>query len=89
MAKDLNTTVVEVYTRPHCSLCDDALERLQAARRALGFTLVERNIFDREEWFSWYRYRVPVVHIDGIERLALQFSQAELEAALASGKRST
>ncbi|MCC6336426.1 MAG: glutaredoxin family protein [Myxococcales bacterium] len=80
----LSTTLVEVYTRPSCSLCADALELLHAARRAWGFELVERDIFEREEWFSRYRHQVPVVAVGGIDRLSLKFSQQELEVALAA-----
>ncbi|MEW5743361.1 MAG: glutaredoxin family protein [Myxococcota bacterium] len=82
MRKDLSTTVVEVYTRPACSLCADALELLHAAREARGFELVEHDIFERDDWFQRFRYQVPVVVVGGIPRLSLQFTREELEVAL-------
>lgn len=74
--------MVEVYTRPACPVCEAGLDLVHRARRVHGFALVEKSILDDPECFARYRYRVPVVCVDGIERLALGFSQEELEAAL-------
>lgn len=82
MDVDLSTTTVEIYTRPGCHLCEVAFDLLEALQEARGFRLVERNILDEPDWLERFQYRVPVVYVDGIERLALRFSQAELEAVL-------
>jgi len=77
---------VVVYRKPGCSLCDDADELLALAHEKWRFTLEARNILEREDWFSAHRYRVPVVIIDGIERLTLRFSSQQLEAALTAAE---
>ena len=73
---------VEVYKKQSCSLCDDASEWLQLARASTHFELIEHDIYERAEWFARYRYEIPVVVIDGVERLKLNFTQAQLETAL-------
>ncbi len=73
---------VEVYKKQSCSLCDDAAEWLQLARVSVSFELIEHDIYERAEWFARYRYEIPVVVIDGVERLKLNFTQAQLETAL-------
>lgn len=73
--------------RPGCHLCEVAVDLLEALQDARGFRLVERNILDEPDWFERFRHRVPVVYVDGVERLALRFSQAELEAVLERAAR--
>ncbi|MBE2254312.1 MAG: glutaredoxin family protein [Myxococcus sp.] len=77
-----------VYRKPGCPLCDDAEELLDAAREKWRFTVEARNIFEQDEWYEAYRYRVPVVVVNGTERLELRFSAQELDAALAAAQES-
>lgn len=80
--------LVEVYTKPGCSLCDEMLELLEDLQQAQPFELVERNIFEREGWFEAYRHRIPVVAIDGVEVLHLRFTHAQLLAAFGQRQKS-
>ena len=73
--------VVEVYTKPGCPLCDEMLELFEEIRLPGGQPAV-RNIYQRQEWFDAYRYRVPVVVIDGAVRLELRFTLEQLKKAL-------
>lgn len=73
---------IHVYRKPGCSLCDEALELLADARAGFDFTVETHNILEDEALFAKYRYRVPVVVIDGIERLDLRFDEGQLEAVL-------
>jgi glutaredoxin len=77
-----------VYRKPGCPLCDEAEELLQDAREKWRYSLEARNILERDEWFEQYRYRVPVVVVNGIERLELRFSSGELDAALSAAQES-
>jgi glutaredoxin len=77
-----------VYRKPGCPLCDEADEVLDEAREKWRFTLEARNILESSEWYSLYRYRVPVVVMNGIERLELRFSAGELAAALSAAQES-
>lgn len=78
-----------MYRKPGCPLCDEAQELLEEAREKWRFTLEARNILEQDAWFSAYRYRVPVVVVDGTERLELRFSSQELDAALAAAQESS
>ncbi len=74
---------IEFYTKPGCALCDVASELLDDAQDEWGFVRTDCNILRHEAWFDRYRYRVPVVVIDGTEALELRFDAAALRAALA------
>jgi len=80
---------VEIYSRPSCPLCDEAADLLQEAAAKWRFELVDVNILDDEALFHRYRYQVPVVVIDGIERLRLRFCAEELDAALRAAAQGT
>ncbi len=75
-------TEIHVYGKPGCSLCDEALELLDDTSARFIFTIVSHNILEQRSLFEKYRSLVPVVVIDGIERLSLRFDLQELEAAL-------
>ena len=75
-------TEIHVYGKPGCSACEDALELLDDTSARFDFVVVRHNIRAHEALFEKYRYLVPVVVIDGIERLQLKFDLQELEAAL-------
>ena len=79
-------TEIHVYEKPGCPLCDEGREVLHDLGDRFDFEVVRHNILERTDWFEKYRHLVPVVLIDGIQRLALRFDSQELEAALrASG----
>lgn len=79
-------TEIHVYGKPGCPLCDDALELLEDTSARFSFELVRHNILEDQALFEKYRYLVPVVVIDGIERLSLKFDPAQLEATLISSR---
>lgn len=82
----LTPTSIVVYSRQGCCLCDEALALLEVAQARWNFTVVTVDIEAEPAWFARYRYRVPVVLIGGVERLALRLDAAALDAALrASG----
>jgi glutaredoxin len=69
---------VEVYIKQGCSLCDDALDDLRC--RGVGF--VTRDIRENLAWFTRWRYSVPVLVVDGVERLRLRWPPDELARVL-------
>ncbi len=77
---------VEIYTKPECSLCDEARELVENAQDAHGFELVFHNILTNGAWFEAHRYHVPVVFIEGVRVLELRFTEAELKAALKAAR---
>lgn len=73
---------IDVYGKPGCHLCAVAEDLLDELSGRFAFELVRHNVLADEALFEKYRYAVPVVVIDGVERLRLEFNSQELEAAL-------
>lgn len=63
---------ITLYAKAGCHLCDEArehLEQLVTRRGADAVTLDEVDIRRDEALFERYRYRIPVITVDGRERL--------------------
>jgi glutaredoxin len=60
-------TVLTVYSKPDCHLCEDAMATLRRLQAELEFTLVERDITTDESLHRAYFERIPVVTVDGEE----------------------
>ena len=60
-------SVVTLYTRPGCHLCDDAREALERVRRRAPFELEEVDITADDALHARYLERIPVVALDGEE----------------------
>lgn len=78
---------VTVYVKAGCSLCDDALELLHQAQGTYPLEVTLRDIASDLTLFQRYRYRVPVVCLEGEEALELRFSARALEAKLAAASQ--
>lgn len=77
---------IHVYGKPGCHLCDAAEDLLDELSGRFAFELERHNVLADEALFKKYRYAVPVIVIDGIERLRLRFNSQELEAALTAAQ---
>jgi glutaredoxin len=60
-------SVLTVYSRPDCHLCEEAMIALRSLQSELAFKLVERDITDDEALHRAYFDRIPVVMLDGVE----------------------
>jgi glutaredoxin len=60
-------SVLTVYSKPDCHLCEDAMAALRSLQQELGFDLLERDITADEALHRAYFERVPVVVVDGEE----------------------
>jgi glutaredoxin len=60
-------SVLTLYTKPDCHLCEQALRTLREVRRELPFELVVRDITADESLHRAYFERIPVVALDGEE----------------------
>lgn len=59
-------TVVTLYARPGCHLCDEAREAIEALRPEVPrFELKEVNIERDDDLLARYLERIPVVAVDG------------------------
>jgi glutaredoxin len=77
-------TLVTLYGKPGCHLCEEARQVVDAVRAQHPFDLEEVDITRDPELERAYRERIPVVAIDGQEALELVIERSELEERLAS-----
>jgi len=59
---------VIIYSRPGCHLCDEAKAVIMNAGCSDQFTFEEVNIESDDELLRKYKYDIPVIAIDGVER---------------------
>jgi glutaredoxin len=58
-------TVVTVYSRKNCHLCEVAKAQLSSVSSELDFEIAEIYIDGNEDLILKYGEEVPVIHIDG------------------------
>ena len=73
---------VVIYSRPGCHLCDEAKAAILSAGCSDQFTLEEINIESDEELLRKYKYDIPVIAIDGVERFIHRVDPKEFKSAL-------
>ncbi|HVC83839.1 MAG TPA: redox-sensing transcriptional repressor Rex [Solirubrobacteraceae bacterium] len=76
-------SVVVLYGRPGCCLCDDARAVLERVRAEQPFELLERDIERDEKLLRDYLERIPVVTLDGEELFDFAVDEAVLRGRLA------
>ena len=59
-------TLVTIYGRTGCHLCEDAFQFLQSMQDELNFEIEEILIDGNEELEKLYGEKIPVTHIDGV-----------------------
>jgi hypothetical protein len=76
-------TVVLVYSRPGCHLCEQAIEAIVRMREeGYGFELREVDIESDDLLFKRMLERIPVVEVDGRPVSELVLDQSALRARL-------
>jgi glutaredoxin len=76
-------TVVVLYTRPGCHLCDEARDVILALRESHSrFELREIDIDGDDELHARFLERIPVVQVDGEIVAELEVEAAALRVAL-------
>ncbi len=58
-------TVVTIYSRKNCHLCDVAVESLESVKSELDFEIEKVYIDGNSDLVNKYGEEVPVIHIDG------------------------
>jgi glutaredoxin len=74
---------VRIYSKPRCSLCDEARALLEQIRTRVPFDLEVVDIRDQVDTWERYRHAVPVITVNGEEIGRLRVDPAALEARLA------
>ena len=81
-------TVITLYTRPGCHLCDEARQAILALRDELPpFELSEVNIEQDDGLLARYLERIPVVAVDGEVVSELELKLDGLRASLDTVRR--
>lgn len=77
---------VVIYSKPHCGLCDEALEVLQRVKQRVDFELrvVELSCLPHAELLR-YRHEIPVVFVNGQDCFHHRVDEAGLERLLLRG----
>lgn len=80
--------VVMLYAKAGCHLCDEARAYLEDALTDLDrnqeLDLREMDIRRDEALFERYRYRIPVIVVDGVERLEGRIEASAIQELLRS-----
>jgi glutaredoxin len=71
---------VILYAKAGCHLCDEAREHLEDLTATRAFALDEIDIRRDETLFARYRYRIPVITLDGVERLEGRITAEDVAA---------
>lgn len=74
--------VVTLYTKPSCSLCDDAREALLRVQRGQPFELEDVNVQDDARLFAEYGEQIPVVLLNGTFLFEYRVDEARLRQLL-------
>jgi glutaredoxin len=75
------TLHVRIYSRPGCHLCEDALQTLESLRDDYEFLLEEVNIDEDPALKERLGEQIPVVTVDGGNRVAAHITEERLRRA--------
>jgi hypothetical protein len=79
--------VVTLYGKPDCHLCDDAEERLASLSRRVGLTYRKVDIQSSPELLERFRYRIPVIEVEGGAILDWPVTSEEMWTAVQAAAR--
>jgi hypothetical protein len=75
-------TLVTLYGKPGCHLCDEARDVVASARDERGFDLREVDVSLDAVSYRRYGERIPVVEIDGEEAFEYHVDPGDLRERL-------
>lgn len=73
---------ITLYSKAGCRLCDDARGYLEELAADHEIDIEEIDIRSDPILFERYRYRIPVILLDGVERLEGRIEQEDVYALL-------
>ncbi|KAL7548811.1 hypothetical protein ACHAWF_012070 [Thalassiosira exigua] len=79
---------VELFTKQGCTLCDKVKDVLESVREDQPHSLYAVDITDadKEDWFSKYKYDIPVMHVNGVYWAKHRLSTEEAVAGLGEAR---
>jgi hypothetical protein len=78
---------VTLYGKPDCHLCDEAEDRLKRLSRKVGLTFRKVDIQSSPDLFDRFRYRIPVIEVDGGATLDWPVTSEQLWKAVQAATR--
>ncbi|HEU5347122.1 MAG TPA: glutaredoxin family protein [Ktedonobacterales bacterium] len=72
-----------LYAKAGCHLCDEARAHLEDLAADYHITFDEVDIRRDPTVFERYRYRIPVITVNGVEQLEGRIEAADIRALLA------
>ena len=75
-------TVVTVFSRHGCHLCDVAMDQLESMKNELNFEIEKIFIDGDSELEKLYGEQVPVIHIDGVHHDFFKVDPERFRASL-------
>ncbi|HYH98324.1 glutaredoxin family protein [Hyalangium sp.] len=80
---------VDIYSKPSCSLCDEAIDVVERVRARIPFELRIISILEDPAAMMAWRYDIPVVVIDGELAFKHRVDEGALEARIQNGQGGT
>ncbi|MDY7230765.1 glutaredoxin family protein [Hyalangium rubrum] len=80
---------VDIYSKPACSLCDEAIAVVERVRARIPFELRIISILEDPAALQAWRYDIPVVFINDELAFKHRVEEAAVEAWLLRGKDGT
>lgn len=80
---------VDIYSKPACSLCEEAIAAVERVQARIPFYLAVVDIRQSPELFDAWRYDIPVVLINGQPVFKHRVDEARLEALIQEAARGT
>jgi hypothetical protein len=75
-------TVITLYTKPGCGLCDEARDVIELVREEFPFDVDLRDILQDLADFQRYKHDIPVILLDGREIARHHLAADQLRQAL-------
>ena len=75
-------SLVTLYSKPGCHLCEDALRVLQRVQKLQPFALEEVNIQDDPALLAEYGEQIPVVTLNGTFLFEYEVDESRLRQLL-------
>ena len=75
-------TLVELYSKDSCHLCDDAKVVIERVQKQMPFTFREFKLMPGDANFEEYKDMFPVVHINKVQAFKYRVSENMLKIRL-------
>ena len=75
---------VTLYSKAGCHLCDDARTHLEELAAEHEMEIDEIDIRRDDALFEQYRYRIPVIVVNGVERLEGRITAADVQTLISA-----